>query len=277
MQIIDGRKLAGDILKEIRDEAFRLDYRPVFCDLLVGDNPASAQYVRMKARTAERIGFRFRQAEYPADIKTGELVAEIKKINREPHMCGLIVQLPLPPGLDKAAVLDAIDPEIDVDCIGSANSRKFYEDRPYLVFPTAAAVMAMLDHAGQDLSGKKIVIIGQGELVGRPVRQLLRRQGFEPEAIDRSTAGSEDILRAADIIISAAGQAGLVTAGKVKSGAIIIDAGTSESDGGIAGDVDADSLSGLPGFLSPVPGGVGPVTVAMLMKNILTVAKRKQQ
>jgi methylenetetrahydrofolate dehydrogenase (NADP+) / methenyltetrahydrofolate cyclohydrolase len=275
MQIIDGRKFSKEILKQITIEVAKLPFRPVFCDVLVGGDAASAQYVRMKAKTAEKVGFRFRQADYPADVATTDLIAEIKRISQEPDMCGLIVQLPLPSALDKTAVLNAIDPAIDVDCIGQTNSERFYAGRPYMVFPTAAACLALLDSAGQDSRGKKIVVVGQGELVGKPVKFLLEQRGLEVETIRSKTPNPEEILRSADVIVSAAGQPGLITADKIKPGAIIIDAGTAESDGGIVGDVDTVSVSGVAGYLSPVPGGVGPVTVAMLMSNVLTVARQK--
>lgn len=275
MILIDGRKLSRQILDNIKIEVPKLPFKPVFCDILVGNDPASAQYVRMKANKAEKVGFKFRQADFPADIKTADLVEEIKKIGSEPNMCGLITQLPLPPSLDKSAVLNAIDPAIDVDCIGRVNSERFYSGRPYIIFPTAAAVMALLDSVGQDLSGKKIAVAGQGELVGKPVKFLLEQRGLAVEIVRRATVNPEEILKSADVIISAVGKPKLITAGKIKPGAIIIDAGTAESDGGIVGDVDTESVQNKAAYLSPVPGGVGPVTVSMLLSNVLEVAKNK--
>ncbi|MCL5666626.1 MAG: bifunctional 5,10-methylenetetrahydrofolate dehydrogenase/5,10-methenyltetrahydrofolate cyclohydrolase [Patescibacteria group bacterium] len=275
MEIIDGRKLAKEIQNQIKSEVARLPFQPVFCDVLAGDDPASAQYVRMKAKAAERVGFKFRQADYPASITAAGLAEEIKKIGSEPNMCGLIVQLPLPASMEKQTVLNAIDPSIDVDCIGRVNSEKFYSGRPYMVFPTAAAVMALLDSVNMDLQNKSIVIVGQGELVGRPVKTLLEARGLKPEIVRRSTEKPEEILKAADVIISAVGKPKLINGNNIREGVVIIDAGTAESDGGIAGDVDLESVRGKAAFLSPVPGGVGPVTVAKLLENVLKVAKNK--
>lgn len=274
--IIDGRKIAKEILTDLKQKISHLPFVPVFCDVLVGNDPVSAQYVKMKAKAAERVGYKFRSADFPADIFTNDLITNIKTICREPNMCGLIVQLPLPESVDKQAVLDAIDPNLDVDCIGSACGSNFYQGLPSPVFPTAAAVMELLKFTGTELRNKQIVIVGQGELVGKPVKYLLERQGIAPQIIRSKTPNAEEILRSADIIISAAGRPKLITGDKIKSGVIIIDAGTSESDGGIVGDVDQDSVAGQAAMLSPVPGGVGPVTVAMLMSNVYEVAAKRR-
>lgn len=271
--IIDGRKISAQILSELEASVANLGFQPVFCDILVGSDPVSAQYVRMKGRLAKKIGISFKRADYPASITTQELVREIEKINQEPNLCGLIVQLPLPAGLDRAAVLNAINPRIDVDCTGEVNAKKFYSGEPYLVFPTAAAVMAILDSLHVDLAQKQFAVIGQGQLVGQPIAFLLRQRDFKVQIADINTTDISVITKNADVVISAVGKGKLITGGIIKAGSIIIDAGTSESAGGIVGDVDFESVRDIAGFLSPVPGGVGPVTVAMLLKNVLTVVQ----
>ncbi len=273
MQIIDGRKIARDILEQVSVEVSKLSFRPIFCDVLIGDDAASKQYVAMKAKTAEKAGFEFRRAEFPKGIKTEEVILEIKKLNNEKNICGLIVQLPLPIGLGTQAVLNAIDPRIDVDCTGKANADLFYSGKPYLSYPTAQAVMAVLDSLSLDLTQKKFLVIGRGQLVGRPVNYLLSAKGYEVEAADGKTENIERAIMQADVVISATGHPKLITGQMVKPGAIVIDAGTSESEGGIVGDVDFDSTKEITGFVSPVPGGVGPVTVAMLLSNVLKVAQ----
>lgn len=272
--LIDGKKIAGQIREEIKSQIINLPFVPVFCDVLVGDDPASKQYVAMKAKAAENLGFRFRPATYPASITTGKLIAEIKKISQEPNMCGLIVQLPLPVDIDKQAVLDSIDQRIDVDCTGKANTELFYAGKPYLEFPTAKAVMAILDSLKINLKEKNFLVVGRGELVGRPVSFLLTQRGLAVNTADKYTQNTSELMAQADVIISAAGKAKLITGQKIKSGSILIDAGTSESQGGIVGDVDLESVKGAAGFVSPVPGGVGPVTVAELLANVLKVAKQ---
>jgi methylenetetrahydrofolate dehydrogenase (NADP+)/methenyltetrahydrofolate cyclohydrolase len=271
--ILDGRKIAQSILEQVKSEVAKLPFQPVFCDVLVGDDPASKQYVGMKGRTAEKVGMKFRSANYPASITTAGLIAEIKKISQEPNMCGLIVQLPLPLSIDKQAVLDAIDPKIDVDCTGRINTELFYRGKAYVEFPTAAAVMEILEETKANLKQKNCLVIGYGQLVGKPVSFLLEQRDLKVDVARSKTENILELLKQADVIVSAVGKAKLVTGDKIKPGCIIIDAGTSESDGGIVGDVDFESVKAVAGFVSPVPGGVGPVTVAKLLSNVLKVAK----
>jgi methylenetetrahydrofolate dehydrogenase (NADP+)/methenyltetrahydrofolate cyclohydrolase len=276
MAIIDGRKLRGEILSKVKNEVAALPFAPVFCDVLVGEDPASLQYVGMKARTAEIVGIHFHKATFPASISTPELIKEINVLNKIPNMCGIIVQLPLPESLDKRAILDSIDPRLDVDCLGALASDKFYksyDSRTDLAYPTALACMALLDSLNLDLKGKVIVVLGKGELVGKPVAALLRYRGLDYLNISSKTENKEYLLQQADVVISGMGKGKYITGNMIKYGAVVIDAGTSESDGGIVGDVDLESVKNVAGYVSPVPGGVGPVTVAMLLNNVLTVAK----
>src|SRR3989344_2836609 len=239
MTIIDGKKIRDQILEKVKSEVALLPFKPVFCDVLVGDDPVSAQYVDMKARTAERVGIHFHKAVFPVSISTEDLVKEIKVLNKIENMCGIIVQLPIPASINKKAVLDSIDPRLDVDCLGAVASERFYKNynsETDLAFPTALACMALLDSLNLELKGKYI------------------------------------------------------TGNMIKSGAVLIDAGTSEdakkplNEQGlpllkkaqtIVGDVDFESVKNVAGYISPVPGGVGPVTVAMLLNNVLKVAKSK--
>src|SRR3989344_2169383 len=174
MTIINGRKLQQEILVGIKKEVALLSFQPVFCDVLVGHEPASAQYVRMKAQTAESVGIKFHNANFPSDIKTPELITELKKLNQIENMCGIIIQLPLPPHIDRQEALDAIESELDVDCLGTVARAKFYGGDTEVGFPTALACMVLLDSLSLDLKSKKIVVFGQGMLVGKPVAALLR-------------------------------------------------------------------------------------------------------
>ncbi len=277
MTIIDGKKLQGEILATIKKEVASLHFQPIFCDVLVGDDSSSAQYVRMKAKNAESVGIKFHNASFPASITTPDLVREIKILNKIKNMCGIIIQLPLPESIDRTAVLDAIDSHLDVDCLGSVASAEFYRGKQAdvnLSFPTALACMVLLDSLNLNLKDKKIVVLGQGELVGRPVAALLRFRGLNPEIVTRKTENKEEIIKNADIIISGIGHGKHITGDMVKSGVVLIDAGTSESSGAIVGDVDLESVKDVASYVSPVPGGVGPVTVAMLLNNVLNVAKK---
>ncbi len=275
MELLDGQSMARLLLDDIRKEVLTLSFTPVFCDVLVGDDPVSEQYVRMKEIKAKTVGMEVYHARFSRDITTEELISEIKKINQKENMCGLIVQLPLPEHLDTQAVLDAIDPAIDVDVLGNIPSKKFYEGTGDFVFPTAAAVIFMLESLGMDLTQKKIVMVGQGRLVGRPVSYLLQKKGLAVEAVTSKTNNPESITQNADIVITAVGKENFIKDTTIKQGSIIIDAGTSEEDGNVVGDVDRDSVSKKASHLSPTPGGVGPLTVAMLFKNVLLSALKK--
>ena len=281
MIIIDGKKLSQEILSKIKNEVVKLPFVPVFCDVLVGDDPSSVQYVKMKARMAEKVGIHFHSANFPASITTEELIKKIEVLNKVENMCGIIIQLPLPMHLDKRAVLDAIDFNLDVDCLGTMASEKFYAGDTNLGFPTGLACMMLLDSLKMDLTdprhggaSKKIIVLGQGELVGKPVATLLKFRNLSPTIITSKTPNKEELTKEADIIVSGMGKGKYITGSMIKSGAILIDAGTSEDSGSIIGDVDLESVKNVAGYVSPVPGGVGPVTVACLLNNVLTVAKK---
>lgn len=283
MILIDGKKIRDEILVKIKSEVALLPFAPLFCDVLVGEDPASIQYVEMKARTAEKVGIHFHKAIFPATISTDDLIKEIKFLNKVPNMCGIIVQLPLPRSIDKKVILDSIEPRLDVDCLGAVASEKFfnnYNSQIDLGYPAALACLALLDSLHLDLKRKIIVLLGQGNLVGKPTAALLRSQGFSYQPITNETENKEYFLWQADIIISAIGKGKYITGNMIKSGAILIDAGTSEDVSAqpgdrpsIVGDVDLESVKNVAEYVSPVPGGVGPVTVAMLLNNVLTVAK----
>lgn len=276
MKKIDGRKLRDEILEDVKREISTLSFKPIFCDILVGDDPASMQYVKMKARTAESVGIRFHTANFEKNINTEKLIEEINKINEIENMCGIIVQLPLPEHIDKGRILDSIDSGLDVDCLGTVASEEFYkgdEERIKIGFPTALACMRVLDSQNLDLNGKNIVVLGQGMLVGKPVSALLSFRGLEPVCISSKTENKDNLIKEADIIITGIGKGKFVNKDMVKDGVVIIDAGTSESSGGIVGDVDLATFENFNATISPVPGGVGPVTVACLLNNVLQVAK----
>jgi len=275
MQIIDGRKIRDEILEELKKEVELLSFDPMFCDILVGDDPVSSSYVRIKEKMAESIGVKFRTANFPVDITNEAFIEEIENLNRVPYMCGIIVQLPLPNNLDKDKILDAIDPKLDVDCLNRLNSEKFYNDEKSIIYPTALACIKILESIPIDLDNKKILVLGRGSLVGKPIAHILSSRGFSVDTIDSKTENKDLLIKEADIIISAIGKGKFITSDLVKKDVVIIDAGTSEEDGGIVGDVDLKSVEGVASYVTPCPGGVGPVTVAMLLGNVLEVAKTK--
>lgn len=275
MQIIDGKKLRNNIFEEIKKEIKELDFIPVFCDVLVGRDKASLQYVNLKKQKAIELGIAFHDAFFESNITTEELEKEIKKINLMPNICGIIIQLPLPDHIDKKRILDSIEKDLDVDALGSKTSLDFYAGGEDMVPPTGLACLCILDSLHIDLSSKNILVLGEGKLVGRPVFQLLKNRNLHASILNNASENKEEIIKNADIIISGIGKGKFLTGDMVKNGVIIIDAGTSEEEGSIVGDVDFDSVSKKASYLTPVPGGVGPVTVAMLFKNVLKVAKNK--
>ncbi len=275
MQIIDGRKVRDGILESLKSRVASLPFQPLFCDVLVGDNDVAAQYVRMKERTAENLGLKVVHGVFPGDITTEGLIKELKRLGALRNMAGLIVQLPLPAHIDSRRVLDAIPPSVDVDATGQVSSDLFYANKPNYLFPTAAASVTLVDSVVPDLTGKKIVVVGRGMLVGRPVAHLLKSRGLDVTSIDRDTPNPEEIMKSADVIISGVGKAKLVNGSNIKPGVVIVDAGTSEANGVIVGDVDRETVEPIAGALSPVPGGVGPVTVSMLMQNVVVSAERQ--
>ena len=264
MSIIDGKLIANKILNNLKQEVSALSFQPVFCDVLVGDDPVSRSYVNIKGKRAQEIGLEFQLAELPAAATTEEVIEKIYAIQKNSRLAGLIVQLPLPVGLDKQRILSAIDSKLDVDGLMSTS----------FVPPTASAVLEILSQVQADLKNSKILIVGQGDLVGKPLKQLLTPLARQIDTIVEATSSDLQFLAPqADIIISAAGQPNLITADLVKSDAIVIDCGTSESAGSIVGDVNTESVALKASLLAPVPGGVGPVTIACLLSNVVQVAK----
>jgi methylenetetrahydrofolate dehydrogenase (NADP+)/methenyltetrahydrofolate cyclohydrolase len=276
MQIIDGRKIKDEILEGIKRDVLSLHFTPIFCDVLVGSEASSIQYVRMKAKIAESVGIKFRTADFKDSTTTEELIEEIENLNKVPTMCGIIIQLPLPGHIDRKAVLDTINPKLDVDCLGTINSENFYNNEGEISYPTALACMKIIDELNVDLRDKKILILGQGRLVGLPVAHLLRSRNLSVDTIDTKTENQDILIKNADVIISAIGKAKYIKGDMIKEGAVIIDAGTSEDNGAVVGDVELASVFNIASCVSPTPGGVGPVTVAMLLKNVLQVAKNKK-
>ncbi len=272
--IIDGKKIARKILKNLAEEIKKIPFKPLFCDILIGQDPVSQSYIRIKGRTAKSVGLDFHTVLLPEDTKPEAVLEKIRELNLQPNIRGLIIQLPVPEDFNQQKLLDAIEPKFDVDCMGSVNLKAFYQGHPCFLPPTAAAILKILDTLPVDISAKEILVIGQGDLVGKPVSFLLKQRGLLVNVADRSTPDILELMRRVDIIISATGQPKLITGDKIKYGSIIVDAGTAETNAGIVGDVDFDSVSKVAGMVSPVPGGVGPVTVAMLLSNVVKAAKK---
>ncbi len=261
--LIDGKKIAQGILDDLKARVASLrksGRQPRLAVFLIGHNPASESYVNVKRKCAAKVGIEVEIKNHPEATTEEKLIREIKLVNQRADISGILVQLPLPPHLDKQRVLGAIDPKLDVE----AHS------------PAAAAVRYILSTLPIDLKSKKILIIGSGDLVGRPLAEILNRENLDLRVATRQTENLEEVAKTADVIVTGTGHAGLVRAGMVKAGAVVVDAGTTGSeDGSVVGDVDFEGVSKKAGYLSPVPGGVGPVTVAMLLRAVVDNTERK--
>ena len=286
--LLDGRALAARIEAGLEDEvatfATLFGRPPRLVVVLVGDVAASASYVKSKAAAAARVGIASEVIRAPAAASTADLVALVGAIGRDEHgpADGILVQLPLPPHVDSVAVLDAVPPDRDVDGFHPINAGLLSQGRPRFVPCTAAGVQRMLIDAGIETAGRHAVIIGRSDIVGKPLALLLSARGAGGDATvtlcHSRSAGLAEITRRADILVAAVGSPGLVTAAMVKPGAAVIDVGinrvtTPDGRGRLVGDVDFAAVREVAGWISPVPGGVGPLTVAMLLANTLLAAE----
>ena len=232
-------------------------------------------YVGIKAARAKECGFEFALVHLPEMATEQEIIAAIEQQQQKENLCGLIVQLPLPLHINSEAVLKTIDSRVDVDLINPHSAAKFYTNETTMVPPTPGAIMYILDQLPVDLSVENFLVLGQGELVGRPIAQVLESRSYNVKTAVGGTINKAELLRSATVIIAGVGKAGILSGDEISEGAIIIDAGTSESGGSIQGDVDFQTVAPKARYITPSPGGVGPVTVAKLLENVLAVAKAK--
>ncbi|MDP3901066.1 MAG: bifunctional 5,10-methylenetetrahydrofolate dehydrogenase/5,10-methenyltetrahydrofolate cyclohydrolase [bacterium] len=263
MKILSGEAIAERILGSLKAEGLRLSV------IQVGDNPVSGVYIEKKRAAAERLKIHFELFRFPEIIAEEELCFEVEKIQEGTD--GLIIQLPLPKHLAQQRVLDTISLKKDIDVLSSVSFEKFIQGEFPVLPPTVCAVSELLREAGCELRGKKAVVVGHGRLVGRPVSVWLSNQGAEVSVVTEETENPSSITREADILISGVGKQGLITKDMVKKGAVVIDAGSSVEGGETRGDV-ADEVKEVAGMLAPVPGGVGPLTVACLLRNLVILS-----
>ena len=285
-QLIDGKALAQQVRREVREavdqwtgQGHRAPYLAV---VLVGDNPASHSYVRGKTRAAGEAGIESDTLTFDADVGQDELMDVVDQLNRDPDVDGILVQLPLPDGLDADAVIQSINPDKDVDGLTHTNAGRLVVGADGFVPATPAGVIEMLRRSGIETSGRHAVVIGRSNLVGKPLANLLLRRGTDATVTvcHSRTSDLPAITRQADILVAAIGRAHFVTADMVKKGAAVIDVGINRVEDAsrergyrLVGDVDFEAVGAKAGYLTPVPGGVGPMTIAMLLKNTLKAAQ----
>ena len=279
-QRIDGKLISAQIRGEISEEckAFveKNGYAPGLAVIIVGENPASQVYVRNKKKACEEVGFYSEVHELPETTTQAELNALVDKLNEQESIHGILVQLPLPKHLDETEVLLRIRPEKDVDAFHPYNVGKIMIGDPDFLPCTPAGVMALLERSNIEVAGKRCVVIGRSNIVGKPMAMLLLHANGTVTICHSRTANLAEVCREADILVVAIGRADFVGADMVKPGAVVIDVGMNRrADGKLTGDVDFEAVEPIASAITPVPGGVGPMTITMLLQNTLTAAKKK--
>jgi len=274
--VMNGNALRDEIIAGLRD-TIEAAGSPAVClaTVLVGDDGPSQRYVASKHKKAVEAGLQGKHVELPATATQEEVEAAVRDLVDDPDVNGILVQLPLPDGLDPEPVLDLIPPEKDVDGLTERSMGRLVRGRPGLVGCTPLGVMRLLEKYDVPTSGQRAVVIGRSTLVGLPLSLLLNRKGADATVTmaHSRTADMAAVVREADIVVGAAGQARMITADMVKPGAAVIDVGVSRSEAGIVGDVDYSPVSEVAGWITPMPGGTGPMTIGCLMENTLTAAK----
>lgn len=270
--IIDGKKYSEEILESLREEVNlhkeRFGRVPGLAVIILGDNPASKIYVKSKIRACEKVGVSSIEVVLDENISEEELIKKIEELNNDRNVNGILVQLPLPAHIDEKRVCDAISIRKDVDGFKPESLGKIMlGDDDGFISCTPQGIIYLIDQLGMDLHGKNAVVVGRSNIVGKPVASLLINKGATVTVCNSKTVDLAGILKKADLIVIAIGKAKFLTKDMVKEGAVIIDVGINRVDGKICGDVDFDEVSQIASFITPVPGGVGPMTIAMLLKN----------
>ena len=279
--IVDGKAIAAELRAEIAAEITAMTEAgsrpPSLAVVLCGDDPASAIYVRNKGRAAERAGVEFALHRPPPESTTAELVDLVGRLDADPEVDGILVQLPLPAHIDAQAVTESVSQGKDADGFHPYNFGRLAEGHPAVVAPgTPLGCMELLRRSGVPLRGSRAVVIGRSAIVGRPLALMLTNADSTVTICHSRTQDLASICREADILVAAIGRPRMVDASYVKPGAFVIDVGTTPRDGVVVGDVDRDAVEPIAGWLTPVPGGVGPMTIAMLLRNTLALARARR-
>ncbi len=278
MKLIDGKAISAEIRAEIKEKVAAMSVKPGLAVILVGDDPASQVYVRNKNRACEEVGIYSEMYTLPKETSQDELLGLIAQLNKSPQIHGILVQLPLPKHLDEEKVLLSISPEKDVDAFHPVNVGKIMIGNYSFLPCTPAGVMELLLRSGINVSGKDCVVIGRSNIVGKPQAMLLLHSNATVTICHSRTKDLAEVCRRADIIVSAVGRAGFVTADMVKDGAVVIDVGINRDENGkLVGDVCFNEVAEKVSYITPVPGGVGPMTITMLLKNTVTAAENSQK
>ena len=278
--ILDGKQLSQELKDEMRQEvdalAQKYGRRPCLMVVIVGNNPASQSYVRGKIKATEYVGFEGSLVSLPEDVTEDALIAEIERLNQNELVDGILVQLPLPKHISEDRVIASISPEKDVDGFHATNVARLWLNQPCIVPCTPKGIIVMLDRAGIEISGKNAVVVGRSNIVGKPVAKLLLDRNATVTIAHSRTKNLKEVCRQADILVAAVGCPQMLTADYIKPGAAVIDVGINRlEDGRLVGDVDFEGAKEIAGAITPVPGGVGPMTITMLMRNTIECFLRR--
>ena len=273
--ILDGKKLRDKIFEDLKTKLDKMEKKPTLAVILVGENPASQIYVRNKKKTAEKLGINSISIEYPSDITESELLQKIEELNNDENVTAILVQLPLPAHIDKNKVIDKILPQKDVDGLTPYNLGKLFSgEEPYVYPCTPKGILLLLDEYNIELEGRHVVVVGRSNLVGKPVAQLFLKRNATVTMCHSHTKNLANITKTADIIVSAVGK-NVIGEKMLKSNCVVVDVGIFRDENGkISGDVDFENVSKVAAYISPVPGGVGPMTIASLMLNTVELAEK---
>lgn len=275
-RLIDGRAEAARIRAAVAAEISETGIRPGLGVILVGDDPASHLYVKLKEKACSQAGIRFEKHLFPADTSEHRVIEAVEALNLRDDIDAVLVQLPLPPHMNEDAVVAAVDPEKDVDGFHPANVRAFLDGEAAAAPGLASVLSALADMSGEDLSGKRAAIVANSDVFARPVKKVFENRGMRVDVVT-DLAVADRRTREADLVVIAVGRPGWLTPDKIKPGAVVIDVGTTRVGDAVVGDADFGALQGAAGAVTPVPGGVGPMTVAMLLKNVLKLARKKRE
>lgn len=271
--ILDGKKLRDKIFENLKAKTDSMPVKPTLAVILAGDNPSSIIYVNNKKKCAEKLGINSTVITYSSDVKESELLNKVNELNNNKNVTAILVQLPLPEHINQFNIIDAIAPEKDVDGLTTYNSGKLFSGEKPFVYPcTPKGIMLLLDEYGIEIEGKHAVVIGRSNLVGKPVAQMLLNRNATVTMCHSKTKNLSDITKTADILISAVGKK-IIGENMLKNNCVVIDVGIFRDDRGkISGDVDFEAASKIASYITPVPGGVGPMTIASLMLNTVELA-----
>ena len=276
MQPINGRQIARAIREEIRTEVAKLDFRPGLGVVLVGNDPASHLYVSLKEKACRQVGLDFKKALLPATATETEVLEAVAAFNADPAIQAFIVQLPLPEQIDENRIIAAMNPKKDADGFHADNLTRLADGRPRIYPVLPQAVMVLLKSTDENLNGQKALVVSNSPVFYTPLEVMLGQSGLQPKWLAADSANLESEVRTTDVLIVAAGRPGLIDGRWLKPGAVAVDIGTNRlPDGSLVGDIDASRIpDGQSGWITPVPGGVGPMTVAMLLRNAVELARQ---